>query len=472
MLNIDKVISVCIVVLLIGLAGLVYIGVSNPSWSPFIEGPGNINNVSVENGIIDLTNVESLRYKGTLLAMASYDSYILEDGEQRLVEMIEFGISSDFDGELNNSNKIENADILFDANLSFIEDVEERRAVIGIKFIDDDAYLKMDSSNDFFLDDYQEVLGDKWLKIGKEFFAEQSSVMSLGSLALLRNPFKSIKDSVAILEGKKIFIIKEYLGIDKVAGQNSGHYSVSIDKEALKVIIREYTVLYLDSIAPMIGFSPEDALDELTELFNNMIDGLWNAIGGIDLEVWLDQQGLLTKIKFDRKFTKKELDDGKFLGMDGDVFNLNFEIEFSDFDKKVDIETPEDYMDIDELMAPTEGRIVNKAKDARIISSLAQSRTVMTFINANDGDYDNFNCQHPEEKALCEEVNASGGEMNIAKDKALDSGASCIYSKLTQQENYWYCADSTGMAGFTAVNPGSVGYCVNGISAVCPQVSN
>lgn len=467
MLNIDKLVSVCIVVLLVGLAGLIAVGVSNPSWSPFVEGPKDIKDISVENAIIGLMNVGALRYEGALLAMSSYDSYILEDGEQRLVEMIEFGISSDFDGELNNSNKSEDADISLNVDFNFIEEIEQRNAVVGIKFIGGDAYLKVSASDNFLFDDYQEVIGDRWLKIGKEFFTEQANTMSLGVFALLKNPFKSIKDTVELLEGKKLFKIKEYLGIDKVTDQNSYHYSVSIDKEALKVIIREYAVLYLDSIAPMIGFSPEDALDELTELFNNMIDGLWNAIEGIDLEVWLDQHGLLTKIKFDRKFTKEELDDGKFLGMDGDVFNVNFEIEFSDFGKKVKIEIPEDYMDIDELLAPTR----SKVSDNKIIMSIAQSRTVMTYINANDGSYDNFHCEQVDTKAPCREVNENGGKMKIAKDKELDSEAACIYSKLTQQENYWFCADSTGMAGFSSVDPGEDGYCVDGVSAVCPQVS-
>jgi prepilin-type N-terminal cleavage/methylation domain-containing protein len=116
-----------------------------------------------------------------------------------------------------------------------------------------------------------------------------------------------------------------------------------------------------------------------------------------------------------------------------------------------------------------------KAKDSRIVSAIAQARTVMTYVYANDGNYDNFNCSLTDMTNICAEVANNhptpGTNPTIAKDAASNSQAACIYSALNAKSNYWYCADSTGVAGYTTTNPGSTGYCVDGTSAKCPAVS-
>lgn len=117
-----------------------------------------------------------------------------------------------------------------------------------------------------------------------------------------------------------------------------------------------------------------------------------------------------------------------------------------------------------------------KAKDTRIISAIGQARTVMTYVYANDGDYDAFDCVHVDMTTLCAEVAnnhpTSGTNPTIAQDAASDSTAACIYSLLNAKTDYWYCADSTGIAGFTTTPPGGTGYCVDGTSAVCPSVTS
>ena len=113
-----------------------------------------------------------------------------------------------------------------------------------------------------------------------------------------------------------------------------------------------------------------------------------------------------------------------------------------------------------------------KAKDSRIVSAISQARTVMTYVYANDGNYDSFLCAHTDMVNLCTEVTGSGGTspVPVVKNAASASSAACIYSALTAKSSYWYCADSTGKAGFTTVDPSGVGYCVANTSAVCPTV--
>lgn len=114
-------------------------------------------------------------------------------------------------------------------------------------------------------------------------------------------------------------------------------------------------------------------------------------------------------------------------------------------------------------------------KDPYIISSIAQARTIMSYIKINEGNYDNFTCQQKEMIALCEQIDRCYGRENskepvIAHDAPVDSQQTCIYSPLNQKDSYWYCADSEGYAGYTDIDPGNDGYCVDGVSAKCPPV--
>jgi len=108
-----------------------------------------------------------------------------------------------------------------------------------------------------------------------------------------------------------------------------------------------------------------------------------------------------------------------------------------------------------------------KAKDSRIVSAIAQARTVMTYINANEGSYSSFSCSYSDMEKLCEEIrnnNPSGTDPMIAAT----TDAACIYSPLNAKDNYWYCADSTGVAGYTSTDPSTTCNAGNGVYT-CPS---
>lgn len=118
------------------------------------------------------------------------------------------------------------------------------------------------------------------------------------------------------------------------------------------------------------------------------------------------------------------------------------------------------------------------ARDSRIISAIAQARTVITGIYMDDGNYNDFDCLHEDMINLCAEIKNNYIESELDTPiiaKTIDGA--CIYSPLNKTEEkrlglkkiyFWYCADSTGNAGRTTTNPAGVGYCVNEKSAVCP----
>jgi len=112
-------------------------------------------------------------------------------------------------------------------------------------------------------------------------------------------------------------------------------------------------------------------------------------------------------------------------------------------------------------------------KNTQILGVLSEARNVMTYFKIHESNYDNFTCKYEGIKQLCEVIHRrTGKELIITHDAINNSQSTCIYSSLIYGEkNYWYCADSKGYAGYSSMNPGTNGYCVDGKSATCPPVS-
>ena len=112
-----------------------------------------------------------------------------------------------------------------------------------------------------------------------------------------------------------------------------------------------------------------------------------------------------------------------------------------------------------------------KAKDSRIVGAIAQARTVMTYVYANDGNYDTLSETTPADEMVPvnDEVNANAptGEV-LHVNKNTGSSEACMWAKLNAKASYWYCADSQGKAGFTTTDPSTACPDVAGATAKCP----
>ena len=125
-----------------------------------------------------------------------------------------------------------------------------------------------------------------------------------------------------------------------------------------------------------------------------------------------------------------------------------------------------------------------QAKDSRVISAIGQMRTAMATLYSVQGSYTlptPLSCTDPEEMpVLCAEVKKNhpvkDTEPTIRKydDVGGDHHGACIYSKLNKTAGgpWYYCVDSAGKAGSTAIDPSTT--CKDAPSAigdvVCPAV--
>ena len=69
--------------------------------------------------------------------------------------------------------------------------------------------------------------------------------------------------------------------------------------------------------------------------FEQNFDAIWKQLGGIEFEVWINNNNILKKIKF-----AKEIQGS----------SINFEVAFSDFGKDVAIEAPTEYKPIEQVL--------------------------------------------------------------------------------------------------------------------------
>ena len=108
-----------------------------------------------------------------------------------------------------------------------------------------------------------------------------------------------------------------------------------------------------------------------------------------------------------------------------------------------------------------------KAKDSRVIAAIGQARTIMTYVGANEGTYVNFPTDS-DMTPIKNEILANSPHAVYVFGGTEPQGA-CIYAQLNAKTSYWYCADATGKAGFTSIDPSAA--CNNSTTWVCPAVT-
>jgi len=109
-----------------------------------------------------------------------------------------------------------------------------------------------------------------------------------------------------------------------------------------------------------------------------------------------------------------------------------------------------------------------KAKDSRVIAAIGQARTIMTYVGANEGTYVNFPTDGDMDPIEVE-ILANSPDTTLHAFGGTEPQGACIYAQLNAKDNYWYCADATGKAGFTSTDPSAA--CNNSTTWVCPAVT-
>lgn len=337
MINVKTIILVVGVAVVVVGVGLLSTQTWNPAWNPFGKPPAKTVETSIEN----LFDLESLRAEGGLSADVSV---ITTDKEQQ-----QFKVSFDFTEDIDASNR-DNIKGEGDLALSFTTEGTEFKIAALAKMFGRDLYVKLTTLPPFIpLPIDVSLLKDQWVKIEttklKEMTGGGFDVPSADETKT-----KEILEGLAdLFEGEKMFDVEKRLGTEDLQGQETQHYLVSVDKEALKKLIPEYLQFMRQYIAAEKQAEYDQNVKELISTLPQEIDDTWKEIGGVEFEVWIGE-GILRKLRYQRELDLTTVEQLKDKVESGTV-DFAFEVQFSNFNKHLEIAEPTSFRTLEEMIS-------------------------------------------------------------------------------------------------------------------------
>jgi len=289
----------------------------------------------------------------------------------------------------------------------------------------------------------QYVLNDKELFIkmgnippimGMDFSAFSGQWIKLEGQALKEN-----KNVDLISEIKEVFVFDKELKDEKINGNKTYHYVIKLNKDKLEKLTAGLMESVPQGIAPI---PDEETIGQQLEAIEDF--GIDYFIGKRDM--------LLYKASF-----YKEIAD------EGGKRYLNFEWNFSDFNKEIHIDIPENAKPIEELVGGlfgeimpisdgfTSGQEYSGSKEDKAISLM---HDISFEIAGYDYDYGKeefveiiyrYNCQNEEIKTICQEIKSAIGAEPVINTSEEEYCMYIIFPKTEMMDtSQYYCIDTFG----------------------------
>ncbi len=316
-----------IVILVLGtISTLLVTKTWDPTWNPFKRFPSRI----VENAIVKLTEAESFKFEGEI------------GGEFQTSAILKtVTISLSFSGLFDKSDK---DSLKSSSGLDLSVGMEGLIIQVKAEIITSakDIYLKITQLPALpFLT--EEFLGIKnqWLKIDAEKLKELTETEEQ-----LLDEEEFIQDIKNLLADKEIFKMQKNFGEEELEGVKVEHYLAGFKKETLKVLIPEFFQLMKKYIPEKERANYEKDLEEFSNNFSENFNEIWRAITPLEFNFWIEKRDLwLRKIEFEKEmiYNFPETEEETKV-------KLEIDLNFSDFNKKFEIEIPENYMLIEEAL--------------------------------------------------------------------------------------------------------------------------
>jgi hypothetical protein len=338
-----KILKIILGLIVIGIFGFfitLYTRAFDPLWNPFRPEPEEVMNEMTKK----MAEVK------TLHSETKFDFLTREEDTKETFKMTtEFWSDSDATEKENPKST---------GNFSITLAIEGMQFLLAgeNKTIGKDSYLKLTTlpASPFF-EAYLSQIGidinqikNQWIKIDEESI--KNLLKSLGMETETKEETKQ-KEMVAkfqeILKNRKFYLVKKEFPDEEIGNQKVYHYLVTLNKEEVKKIIPEFLKAMID-----MGFFPQPPTEtewqEFEKEFPKEFDKFFQKIGDIEGEIWIGKKDLyLYKIK-----GEKEIDLSKFEESEKGKITINFEMNFSDFNKPLKIEAPKEYKGLEEILKP------------------------------------------------------------------------------------------------------------------------
>jgi|GEM_PF-3460220 len=274
----------------------------------------------IEQGFLHLLEAETLKAEGVLNIDIAAQT---EAGLQ--TALITLGFSDSV-----NKKDIENVQSEGVINLSVSSEGMNLSASLEDKVIGSDFYLKVISLPTLPLAVDLESLKGQWIKISSQELTEESGY----DISRFTEMLEELK---IVLSSESIFNVKETLEKDEIGD----HYLIALDKTAVKEIMKGF-------LEKSKAYVPEEQQAEVEEMIQNIpsaVDEFWAKTGGIELEVWIDNE--LRKLKWENEF---QVDSLGQVSQGETSIGLSLEIMFSEFGEPVEVAPPEAFISLEDIL--------------------------------------------------------------------------------------------------------------------------
>lgn len=316
----------------------------NPAWNPF-QGSGGGGDV-IEKAFDKISQAKTISYQGSLLIDT------LQDNKPSSAV---FNLKGSLD--TSNEDSWQTANLI---DFSFEQpDSEVITAGFDLDFIAKSLYLRINSlpetlSIPFLSSDFLQSIKGKWIGISedqaKQLAGVSDDTTSTDQDEQTKEALKLfISDLKEIGADKEIFSIKQQLADETIDGENTTHYLVDINKEAVKEMIPEYYALM-----QKYGLTEGQDADYLAQIEEAMqsapqaIDDAWEKIGGISFEAWISSNRTLKRLIFEKTIDSSQLEQSTETSPI--IATIKIDLTFSDINKSVNLSAPQDAMTIEDLL--------------------------------------------------------------------------------------------------------------------------
>ena len=331
-----------IAALIVVLGVLLYTNIWSPAWNPFRLKPAEVMGIVAQK-------------------MANVDNYHLKTDFQLTDSQNQGIFSLSFDGTTDKSKKdFRKKDYIFSVKISALG---QPMLIAGEeKTLGDVSYVKITSFPSLpilaILGFNPSLFQGKWVRIDKNSLAEARNELGVQretNQELSPEKKKVAKQLTDLFNQKKAEIVKivKELNGEKINGHNTYHYLVQGDMNQLKSFLQEANNIILRDSSFFGTDKEKKDWQNFTTVFFQSYDDIVKKLGDINFEIWVGKSDkLLYRVKLD-----KEVDLTKFARpetlqkMSLKKVEILLDINFSNFNKKVNITAPQKAVDIKDIIS-------------------------------------------------------------------------------------------------------------------------
>ena len=377
-----KKISIAIIIVILGLVGVLYAKVWNPSWNPFggkLRAEITLYKMVQKMALIKQFHSQSElniageggsggNFRLTLKTETDSDNSNAENPKSAGNFEISFPIES-----LKSAEPSASAQTAQEEKLVSIKG--ENKTIAKDNYIKFTEFPKLSETDpkmamvDFFLG----FIKGQWIKIGES--ERENLMMTMMGENLTSAEKEKFKEEMAkrekvqkefgekvrkILnskEGRKLFLVKSQLPSEKIAGREAYHLLLGLNQEALKKIIIKlypdffeiYKTYYPEEASKISKGDMQKAQEKFQKEFPSAFDDFFQKVGDINVEVWVGQKDyLLYRISTRKRMDMNKLTNGEEKGF----LDIGFKMNLSKFGETVKIEPPAQYKSLEEILGP------------------------------------------------------------------------------------------------------------------------